>query len=535
MLRRLLAVLATTGVFAVVIAVVSCSGPTGVSPVGVPEEKDKGDKDKGEKGSDAHAWPTFGGGLQRNMVNTVEKGMPVTWDVESGKNIKWQTKLGSKAYGGPIVSGGKVFIGTNNDAPRDPSIKGDKGILMCFDEASGKFLWQAVHDKLKAGQVNDWPHEGICSSPFVEGNRMWYVSNRCEVVCRDTDGKEVWSLDMIGKLDVFPHNLAVCSPLVVGDTLYVITSNGVDEEHINIPKPAAPSFIALEKKNGKVLWTNNLPSANVKPGAELKSLVDRGLVLMHGQWSNPVYAEVDGKGEIIFPGGDGWLRAFDPKKGDVVWEFDANPKDAVYALGGKGVRSDFLATPVVHDNKLYIGVGQDPEHDFGVGHYWCIDIAKATKTGGDVSDELPEAGPGGKQIGKPNPKSAKVWHIGGMINPPPKKGRKWVFGRTISTAAVADGLCYVAEQEGILHCLDANTGQEHWQHDLGKQTWSSPYVVDGKVYMGSDNETLCIFEHSKTKKKLDEIEMGSVVRATPVAVNGVLFVMTEKQLFAIKQ
>src|SRR4029077_18319321 len=125
--------------------------------------------------------------------------------------------------------------------------------------------------------------------------------------------------------------------------------------------------------------------------------------------------------------------------------------------------------------------------------------------------------------GKPNPKSAKVWHIGGMLKPAPAKGRKWVLGRTISTAAVADGLCYVAELEGILHCLDANTGAEHWQHDLGKQTWSSPYVVDGKVYMGSDNMNLCIFEHGKTKKLIAEIDMDSVVRATPVAVNGVLF------------
>ncbi len=479
--------------------------------------------------------PMFGGGLHRNMVNLTEKGIQTTCDIQSGKNIKWTAKLGSKAYGGPIVAAGKVFVGTNNDEPRDPKVKGDKGVLMCFDEATGKFLWQAVHDKLKSGLVNDWPHEGICSSPYVEGNRLWYVSNRCEVVCRDTDGKELWTLDMIGKLDVFPHNLAVCSPLVVGDTLFVITSNGVDEGPKDIPKPAAPSFLALDKTSGAVKWKTNLPSANLlKPGANVKYLIDRGLVLMHGQWSNPVYAEVDGRAEIIFPGGDGWLRGFDAKDGTVIWQFDGNPKDSLYALGGRGTRSDWLGTPVVADNKLYAGVGQDPEHDLGVGHFWCIDLVKATKAGGDVSPELAVYDAQGNQTGKPNPSSAAVWQFGGMINPVPKVGRRWQFGRTISTASVADGLCYIGELEGFLHCLDAKTGKELWQHDMGKPMWSSAYCVDGKVYAGSDDGHLIVFKHGPAEEIIADNDMDGMIRATPVAVNGVLYVMTENKLYAIK-
>src|SRR5581483_4448383 len=144
----------------------------------------------------------------------------------------------------------------------------------------------------------------------------------------------------IGELKVFPHNLATCSPMIVGDTIYVITSNGVDEGHINIPQPKAPSFIAVNKQTGKPLWTSNLPGGNI----------------MHGQWSNPVWAEPNGKPQVIFPGGDGWMYGLDPKDGSVIWKFDGNPKSAVYKLGGKGTKNDFLATPVVHDNKLYIGV-----------------------------------------------------------------------------------------------------------------------------------------------------------------------------------
>jgi outer membrane protein assembly factor BamB len=422
--------------------------------------------------------------------------------------------------------------------------------MMCFNEADGKFLWQAVHDKLPSGQVNDWPREGICSSPYVEGNRLYYVSNRCEVVCADTegflDGKNdgvqdekykgerdadvVWRLDMMGELGVFPHNLATCSPLAVGDTLFLITSNGVDKDHINLPKPEAPSFLAVEKKTGKVKWKSNVTTANLlKPGADLKELSDKGLVVMHGQWSNPVYAEVEGKGQIIFPGGDGWVYAFEPDSDKIIWKFDCNPKSAVYILGGEGTRNDFVSTPVVHDNRLYIGVGQDPEHDLGVGHFWCIDLVKATKVGGDVSpvnDNFdPKAGA--------NKKSALAWHYGGVIDPPPEEGRTYRFGRTMSTAAVHDGLCYLGEQEGILHCLDAKTGEKYWEHDMEAATWSSPYWVDGKVYMGHDKRKVLIFEHGKGKKKLGEVNMGGLVRATPTVVNGVLYVMTENKLYAI--
>src|SRR4029077_9316844 len=109
-----------------------------------------------------------------------------------------------------------------------------------------------------------------------------------------------------------------CSPLAVGDTLFLITSNGVDEAHKDIPRPDAPSFIAVNKKEGTVRWKTNLPSANLlKPGANVKSLIDRGLVLMHGQWSNPAFAVVDGQPQVIFPGGDGWLYAFEPDKGEL--------------------------------------------------------------------------------------------------------------------------------------------------------------------------------------------------------------------------
>ena len=222
-------------------------------------------------------WPMWGGTPDRNMVSSM-KGLPTNWDVKSKKNVKWVAQLGSQTYGNAVVSGGMVFVGTNNEGVRDPKITGDKGVLMAFRESDGEFMWQMVHDKLAAGRVNDWPYQGVASSPLVEGDRVYYVSNRAELVCLDTQGfrdKEndgpvtdekltgetnadvVWRFDMIEEVGSLPHNLANSSPVSYGDLIFVSTSNGQDESHVNVPSPKAPAIIAVNKKTGKIAWEEN--------------------------------------------------------------------------------------------------------------------------------------------------------------------------------------------------------------------------------------------------------------------------------------
>ncbi|HEX7771225.1 MAG TPA: PQQ-binding-like beta-propeller repeat protein, partial [Pyrinomonadaceae bacterium] len=219
-------------------------------------------------------WPMWGGTPDRNMISSM-KGLPTTWDVKSKKNVKWVAQLGSQTYGNVVVAGGMVFVGTNNEGVRDPKLTGDKGVVMAFRESDGAFMWQMVHDKLAAGRVNDWPYQGVASSPLVEGDRMYYVSNRAELMCLDTQGfrdKEndgpvtdekltgetnadiVWRFDMIEEVGSLPHNLANSSPVSHGDLIFVSTSNGQDESHVNVPSPKAPSIIAVNKKTGKLVW-----------------------------------------------------------------------------------------------------------------------------------------------------------------------------------------------------------------------------------------------------------------------------------------
>jgi len=142
-------------------------------------------------------WPMWGGSLGRNLVNLRDHNVPTNWDLDKQTNILWVQDIGSRGYAGPVVADGKIFVGTNNEKPRDPNVQGDKGIIMCFEEGTGKFLWQRAHDKLPGGIVNDWPKEGICSTPAIDGQKVYYVTNSCQLVCATTNGKDVWALDMI--------------------------------------------------------------------------------------------------------------------------------------------------------------------------------------------------------------------------------------------------------------------------------------------------------------------------------------------------
>ena len=435
-------------------------------------------------------WPMWGGTNDRNMVSDMEGEVSIKFNIERDKNIAWSKGIGSQTYGNPVVAGGKVYVGTNNGGgfrPKHPA-KDDKGILLCFDEKSGEFQWQLTREKLNSGRVNDWPLQGICSAPVIEGERLWVVTNRCELMCVDTNGFDngndgiqdevdnekgdadiIWNLDMMGdELGVFPHNLATSSPLLYGDNIYLLTSNGVDEAHLEVPSPRAPCFLCVNKDTGKVVWEARQP----------------GDAVLHGQWGSPSLGVVNGKAQVYFPGGDGWLYALDAESGEEIWKFDLNPKETKWELGGAGLRNSIIATPVFYENSVILAVGQDPEHGEGVGHLWRVD---ATKTG-DLSAEIGEI----QTKGKPNPNAGVIWHYGGTD----EEGES-IFRRTMSTVAIKDGLLFAADLSGFVHCLDFKTGKKKWVHDLLSGVWGSPMIVDGKVFLGNEDGTLTVFKASE--------------------------------------
>jgi len=529
-------------------------------------------------------WNQWGGSPSRNNTSDA-KGIASEWatgdfDGDTGlwlpktsTNIAWVAPLGSQSYGNPVVAGGKAYVGSNNGKgylKRYPAAI-DLGCLLAFDSKDGSFLWQDSSEKLPTGRVHDWPLQGICCAPLVEGDRLWYVTSRGEVKCLDTEGfrdgendgpytaeKEqgkdeadvVWVLDMMKQLGVSQHNMCSCSVTSNGDMLFVNTSNGVDEGHLNLPNPNAPSFLCLDKRDGKVLWSDGSPGSNV----------------LHGQWSSPTYADIGGVPQVLFGGGDGWLYSFDARgeafdaKGEgkssavgssrakLLWKFDCNPKESKYTLGGRADRNHIIGTPVVHKGLVYIAVGEDPEHGEGVGHLWCIDPTKR----GDTSPELAvslkdpttplphrrnqavikEQG----EVARANPNSAAVWHYPGFdADTNGKLDFEETMHRTCGTVAIKDGLLFVADFSGLFHCLDVATGQPHWTHDMLAASWGSPLIVDGRVYIGDEDGDISVFELSPKKNLLREINMGNSVYSTPIVAGNTLYIANKSHLFAIRK
>ena len=449
-------------------------------------------------GPGAGDWPMWGGAPERNMVSDMT-GLPTAWNVDDGTNVRWVADLGSQSYGNPVVAAGMVFVGTNNELERDPNQPGDRGVLMAFRESDGEFLWQQTHTKLEAGRANDWPFQGVASSPLVDGEILYYTSNRGVVIALDIhgfrdgendgpitdeeltgefDADVIWEFDMLEEVGAYPHNLSNSSPVMWGDLIFVSTSNGHDESHVNVPSPLAPSIVALDKNTGEYVWEDN-------------SVEDR---ILHGQWSTPTVGEIGGVAQVVSAQGDGWVRGYVAETGEKLWEFDTNPKDSEWPR----TRNELISTPVVVDDVIYLANGQDPEHGEGVGHFYAIDGTQR----GDITE------------------SGVIWHYEDIR-------------RSISTAAVADGLVYIADFSGYLHCLNAETGEPLWVYDTFAAVWGSPFVVDGRVYLGDEDGDIVVLEHGPEMEVLAEMNMGSAVYATVVPANGALILNNRNELFAL--
>ena len=443
-------------------------------------------------------WPMFGGSPSRNAVS-LEKGLPESWDLDTGQNVSWVVELGDLTYGAPIVAGGRVFITSGYHDRARP------GLLLAVRARDGTVLWM---DKTLPLDRERFLIPQTTSSPLVEGDRLYYLSAMGHLRCLDTHGftdgendgpvvderdvfmtaaDRIWELDLVNELGVFAHEATNCSVVAVEDLLLVCTSNGVDESHKNVLAPRAPSFIAVNKLSGAVEWRVVGPSPRV----------------FHGQWSSPAVTDVNGRLLGLFGGGDGWLYALEALTGREVWRFDGNPKNSEWRVGGDVAgaihRNNIIAPPVVWGGRVYLAMGQDPEHGNGRGRLQCIDPGGQ----GDVTE------------------SRSVWTSESV-------------GRAIGAPIIHDGVLYLADYNGLVHCIGAKTGERIWTHDVFAGVWGALLVAEDNIYVGDEDGTVTILQTGRQKKVLGTVDMRAPIYAPPCAVDGVLYIATAKALVAIE-
>jgi outer membrane protein assembly factor BamB len=477
--------------------------------------------------------PQWGQAWSRNMVSQ-EKGLPDSFDPKTGRNVKWSAHLGSQSYATPIIAGGRVYIGTNNEDPRDPNHTADSGVLMCFDEATGRFLWQLVAPKREEDPYLDWPKTGWSSPVSVEGDRVYVVSSRGEVMCldawgmingndgpytnealhmipRDTnapanpppagpqDADILWLFDLTAGAGIWSHDAAHSSILIDGNYLYLNSGTGVDNTHKRIRTPNAPSLVVIDKRSGRFVARDDEHIATN---------------IFHCTWSSPSMGQVAGRPLIFFAGGNGVIYAFEPFDGSApadgspaklkkVWQFDFDPtapKGDIHPYLGNRLKgpSNIYGMPVFYDGRLFVAGGGDPF--WGKNQAWlkCIDPSKT----GDITA------------------SGLLW------SHPLER-------HVISTPAIHDGLVYIPDYGRQVHCLDAGTGETVWTREIQGEVWSSALVADGKVYVGTRAGQLWVFTADREGKVLATVDLGSAISGTPTAANGVLYIATANRLYAV--
>jgi outer membrane protein assembly factor BamB len=250
-----------------------------------------------------------------------------------------------------------------------------------------------------------------------------------------------------------------------------------------VPSPRAPSLIAVDKHSGDVVWR----------------AVGAGEHVLHGQWSSPVAANVNGRIQVLFGGGDGWLRAYDAASGHEVWRFDGNPKDARW-LPRPGVlsRSFILASPVYADGRVFVAMGQSPGHGNGPSLVHAV----SANGQGDVTE------------------SRRLW-------------TSRAVGRVVATPIEKDGLLYVGDAGGIVYCLDAATGATVWTHDTLGAIWGALLLAGERLYVGNEDGTMTVFRAGRQKEVLAQIEMDAALYSRPAVAGDAMFVATAKRLYRI--
>jgi outer membrane protein assembly factor BamB len=288
---------------------------------------------------------------------------------------------------------------------------------------------------------------------------------------------------MCARLGVFPHEASNSEVLPIGDLLIVCTSNGQNEGHTRVPSPRAPSLIAVDKRSGSVVWRA------IGPGKDV----------LHGQWSSPVAANVNGRTQVLFGGGDGWLRAYDAASGRELWRFDGNPKNASWLpRPGVSSRSSIIASPVFADGRIFVAMGQDPSHGDGPSFVHAI----SPNGQGDVTD------------------SRRLWTSRDT-------------GRAVGTPIPKDGLLYVGDLGGTVHCLDAATGTQIWKHETHGAIWGCLLLAGDRLYAGNVDGSMTVLRAGRQKELLTQFEMDAPLYSRPAQVGDSLYLATARRLYLI--
>ncbi len=304
----------------------------------------------------------------------------ITLGEDGNECVLWRHPIGHAAAQISIADDG-VVVATSalrNGRETGGGARSARGAVVYIDAEQGELLWHITHSHRDNDDSFCQSFLGVMSRPTIDSEQVFYVSNRGELVCLDihgfADGEDdgvakypmgsalaganlpaadvVWKLDMISQLGVYRVDSSggnpACSPCVWEDMVFCVTGNGRAFEESGptgvdrIRAPNAPSFIAVRRSSGDVVWSSKAP----------------GLNLVYS-WSSPVVWTGGPEPIVVFPGGDGILYCFAARTGELKTQLDLNKPSATYWTRERGTRCFFVAPLVIDENVIYVGLATD--------------------------------------------------------------------------------------------------------------------------------------------------------------------------------
>jgi outer membrane protein assembly factor BamB len=217
-----------------------------------------------------------------NYSNGISRaqGIPVKWDLQSGKNIAWRTEIPLGGQSSPVINGNHIFITGANEQSRT---------LFCYDLFTGKLLW-SVEAKNIPGSPAVVPKTsddtGLASSTVsTNGKQVCAIFATGDLICTDMSGKVLWSKNL-GVPD--NHYGYASSLLILNNQLFIQYDNRNTHQ-----------LIALNTTNGNIIWSKER---------------DEKIT-----WSSPSIAYINKKPVLVLMGNPD-IVAYNAISGEQLWK-----------------------------------------------------------------------------------------------------------------------------------------------------------------------------------------------------------------------
>lgn len=351
------------------------------------------------------------------------------------------------------------------------SVDGDELVLLGISTA-GKQLWRA---SFGTGNKQARGDEGNSASPSVstDGKHVWAMMGTGMIGCYTVDGKEVWKFDLQDRYGKLKIAFGMSSTPVYHDgRLYVQLIHGDGKAETQ-----EAVVVALNSLTGEEIWKQDRVTGATNENEH--------------SYASPILYNFGETTYLISHGAD-YTIAHSLNDGSEIWRLEGlNPKDAAQGYH-KTLR--FVASPAVSKDLIVIPTAKN---------YPVFSIRPDAKgTFGPGSDKF-----------------------------------VWEFKKTpdVPSPLILDGLVYLCMQNGNLHCLDAESGEELYQSRTHVDRHrASPVYADGKIYLTARDGTITVVQPGREFKKLAENRLGETITASPAIADGTIYLRTWDHLWAIR-